>query len=63
MPHDPDVHPVEIATRFEELEREGNAKAQGANYEAILIAVAAEYDLPIDEVRRIVIDHTFTEAN
>jgi hypothetical protein len=49
---------AKIIAEFLRMERTANRKPQGADHEAILIAVSATSGRRIDEVRRLILDST-----
>ena len=54
---------MEIVREFERLEREANARTEGADYYMILQMLAGTSGRSVAEVRRLVLDNTFMPPN
>lgn len=55
--------PAQIAAEFRRIEAVAMRTPQGADHEAILRTVAAKAEMPVDEVRRIILNDVFSEPN
>lgn len=55
--------PAEIAAEFEKREKRAMKRIEGADHAALLAEVAADLCLPVEEVRRAVLDNLFTGPN
>lgn len=53
----------DIITEFERIEAAANKTARGADHQQILRIVAEKAERPIEDVRRLILDNTFTKAN
>lgn len=54
---------AEIIAEFERIEVAANRTPRGADHPAILRTVAKKAERPLDEVRRLILDNTFSGPN